>query len=396
MPRVSPPLLAGQMVCALRSLCHSCPPPTDTPPACAPLPRSLDCDAFRCRSLLCATPPIAGSTAAPTWPLRSTPFADAHCVVWISAHVSACPPIPPTPTSIRNNSPHPLSTKSDADRRSPAPTSAPSYLAYAADTLQPLQPFHQYRMLLQLHQQLLLRRLKALQPAPAQLEQILYRFRYFCCQILHQFVEILLPVQPLLVVLHAAFHQQPADLVLHPHRLLQHQVAIAQYPSQLAPLARRYPARRQQVGANQVADRSRVQLVVLLLRRANGFHPPRVPHFQLGRKRLQRIVDPSAQQGCFHGPVPRLRAFAGPLAQRHPPGRQLAFFHNHAIGQLHAVADAFLVDVESDIVVYVYVHWVLLSEVSEPAVESRSRYCTQQENPSPSQSLYIRTDAISS
>src|SRR6516162_10979354 len=126
MPRVSPLLLTCQMVCALRSLCHSCPPPTDTPPACAPLPRLLDCDAFRCRSLLGATPPIAGSTAAPTWPLRSTPFADAHCVVWKSAHVSACPPTPPTPTSIRNNSPHPLSTKSDADRRSPAPASARS------------------------------------------------------------------------------------------------------------------------------------------------------------------------------------------------------------------------------------------------------------------------------
>ncbi|MGD0872616.1 MAG: hypothetical protein ABSB88_23975, partial [Bryobacteraceae bacterium] len=36
----------------------------------------------------------------------------------------------------------------------------------------------------------------------------------------------------------------------------------------------------------------------------------------------------------------------------------------------------------------------LLFEVSEPAVQSRSRHCTLQENPSPFQPLYIQTDAF--
>jgi hypothetical protein len=47
------------------------------------------------------------------------------------------------------------------------------------------------------------------------------------------------------------------------------------------------------------------------------------------------------------------------------------------------------VHIESDIVVDV--HGVLLIEVSEPVLVSRSRHCSLQENPSSSQPLYIQT-----
>jgi hypothetical protein len=68
-------------------------------------------------------------------------------------------------------------------------------------------------------------------------------------------------------------------------------------------------------------------------------------------------------------------------------------FDDRPVAGLHAVTDAFLVYVESDIVTDS--HWVLLSEVSEPALLSRSRHCSARENPFPSQPLYIQTDGTS-
>src|SRR5208283_2764792 len=86
------------------------------------------------------------------------------------------------------------------------------------------------------------------------------------------------------------------------------------------------------------------------------------------------------------------RAFPGPLAQCVVRRSQLAFLDNPPVGGLHAVADAFLVYIESDIVVDV--HGVLRFEVSEPVRENRSRHCTLQENPSSSQALYIQTGLL--
>src|ERR1017187_3595996 len=117
-----------------------------------------------------------------------------------------------------------------------------------------------------------------------------------------------------------------------------------------------------------------------------------MPHFQLGRKRLQSVVYPAAEQRRFHRAAPCFPAFLGPLPQHLVRRSQLAFFEDPPVGPFHAVADAFLVDIESDIVVDV--HWVLLFEVSEPAVQSRSRHCTLQENPSSSQALYIQTGLL--
>src|SRR5450756_2082712 len=110
------------------------------------------------------------------------------------------------------------------------------------------------------------------------------------------------------------------------------------------------------------------------------------------RDRFQSVVDPAAEQRRFHRPAPGLGAFPCPSAQDRALGRQLALLEDGSVGGFHAVADAFLVDVESDIVVYV--HTVLLFEVSEPAVMSRSWHCTLQENPPSSESLYIQTGYV--
>src|ERR1019366_3945985 len=263
-------------------------------------------------------------------------------------------------------------------------------LAHSPNALQPLHPLRQSGMLLQPGQQLFLRGLERLQSATAQPQQILLRFRHFF-QTVQQCREILRSVELLLVVLCAYFHQQPAHLVLHPHRLGDHQVAVAQQPPQLPQLRRRHVAYRQQMAAHQVGDFPRVQLVVLLFRRADGFHHRRMSHLQLRGKRFQGVVDPAAEQRRFHRPLPGFGAFARPETQDRALGRQCVLLEDGSVGGFHAVADTFLVDVESDIVVYV--HWVLLSEVSEPAVMSRSRlHCTLQENPSSSESLYIQPD----
>src|SRR5262249_26862411 len=129
-----------------------------------------------------------------------------------------------------------------------------------------------------------------------------------------------------------------------------------------------------------------------LLGSPDRFHHRRMPHLQLRRKWLQRIVDPAAEQSGFHRPVPRLGALSSPLSQRLACRPQLAFLGNRSGGVFHAVADAFLVNIESDIVCNG--HWVLLSVVSEPPLERRSRYCTPQENPSSFQPLYIQTDGV--
>jgi len=59
----------------------------------------------------------------------------------------------------------------------------------------------------------------------------------------------------------AGFHQQTGDLVLHSHRLLHHQVAVAQQASYI-PLRRQHIAGWQQVAAQQIGE-DRVALRVL-------------------------------------------------------------------------------------------------------------------------------------
>src|ERR1019366_3864431 len=80
-----------------------------------------------------------------------------------------------------------------------------------------------------------------------------------------------------------------------------------------------------------------------------------------------------------------------PLPQRLVRSPQFAFLDDLAVGGLDAVADAFLVNVESDIVFDV--HWVLLIEVSEPVRKDRSRHYTLQGNPTAAPYLYIQTDS---
>src|SRR5277367_1203455 len=88
-----------------------------------------------------------------------------------------------------------------------------------------------------------------------------------------------------------------------------------------------------------------------------------------------------------------------PCLQRGPRSGQLALLDNSAIRRLDAIADCFLVYVESDIVDNS--HGVLLIEISEPAAaNSCSQHGNLRENPSsfpqPPTHLYIQTDGPAS
>src|ERR1051326_6730704 len=112
-------------------------------------------------------------------------------------------------------------------------------------------------------------------------------------------------------------------------------------------------------------------------------------HFQARGVGPQRVVNPSAEQRCFHGPMPGMGLRRRPLAQGRALRHQAALFDHRPVGGLDAEVDVFLVDVESDIVRDV--HWVLLVELSESALISWSRHSSFQENLF-SWHLYIQTD----
>src|SRR5476649_2038842 len=82
----------------------------------------------------------------------------------------------------------------------------------------------------------------------------------------------------------------------------------------------------------------------------------------------------------------RKLTFLCPFPQHLVRRPQFAFLDDLSVGGLHAVTDALLVNVESDIVFDV--HWVLPFEVSEPVRKNRSRHCTLRGNPT---YLYIQT-----
>ncbi len=63
----------------------------------------------------------------------------------------------------------------------------------------------------------------------------------------------------------------------------------------------------------------------------------------------ERVVDPAAEQGGFHRAAPG-RLGLGPTFEGFAGGVEAAFLDQLAGGGLGAVADALLVDVESDIV----------------------------------------------
>src|SRR3954452_5183000 len=86
--------------------------------------------------------------------------------------------------------------------------------------------------------------------------------------------------------------------------------------------------------------------------------------------------------------MPGLGPLLRPFPKRSVGRPHAALFDHLSVGTLDAVADAFLVNVESDIVLDV--HRVLLIEVSEPVRKNRSRHCTLQGNPT-TPYLYIQT-----
>jgi len=112
------------------------------------------------------------------------------------------------------------------------------------------------------------------------------------------------------------------------------------------------------MAAHQIGDFAGIDGVVLFLAGGNGLQHERMGHFQARGVGLQGVVNPSAEQRCFHGPVPGRDLLRSPVPQSCSLRQQFALFDHRAIGGLDAEVEVFLVDVESDIVRDV--HWVLL------------------------------------
>src|SRR6266852_4252027 len=97
-----------------------------------------------------------------------------------------------------------------------------------------------------------------------------------------QFAEVAGLVEPLLVVAHACFHQQRADLVLHLHHLPDQQVAVPQRSSPFANGRRGHVALRQKIAPQAVANLAGINAIVLLFRRRNGPQHQRMRYLQRG------------------------------------------------------------------------------------------------------------------
>src|SRR5882762_10675565 len=73
-------------------------------------------------------------------------------------------------------------------------------------------------------------------------------------------------------------------------------------------------------------------------------------HLHCRRMRLEMIVDPSREDGRFHGRRPRLGKFFHPHVQLESCGGYRTICVDTATAVLHAVADRFLVNIQTDVV----------------------------------------------
>src|SRR6266705_6425118 len=73
-------------------------------------------------------------------------------------------------------------------------------------------------------------------------------------------------------------------------------------------------------------------------------------HLHCCGMRLEMIVDPSREDGRFHGHCPRLGKRLHPHVQSQSRGGYRTFSVDTATAVLHAVADRFLVNIQTDVV----------------------------------------------
>src|SRR6266853_5964189 len=73
-------------------------------------------------------------------------------------------------------------------------------------------------------------------------------------------------------------------------------------------------------------------------------------HLHCCGMRLEMIVDPSREDGCFHSHCPWLGKRLHPQVQSQSRGGYRAFCVDTATAVLHAVVDRFLVNIQTDVV----------------------------------------------
>jgi len=136
----------------------------------------------------------------------------------------------------------------------------------------------------------------------------------------------------------------------HLHHLAHQQVAIPQRPSPFTNRSRCHVALGQEIAAQAVANLAGIDAIVLLFCCSDGAQHQGMCHFQCSCVRLEVIVDPAGEHGCFHRRGPRLWQRLHPVIQVHACGGKLSFGIDLATAVLHAVTDLSLGNIQSDVI----------------------------------------------
>ena len=104
------------------------------------------------------------------------------------------------------------------------------------------------------------------------------------------------------------------------------------------------------IASQTVGDLTGIDPIVLLLSCRNRSQHQGMSHLDLRGMRKEMVVDPAAEDRCFHANTPWLRQSLHPAIQLAPSRSNLAFLLNPATHVLHAVADRLLVNVKSDVI----------------------------------------------
>src|SRR5271165_3346556 len=125
---------------------------------------------------------------------------------------------------------------------------------------------------------------------------------------------------------------------------------VAQGAASIPNLGWCHVAFRQEVAAQAVSNLAGINPIILLFRRGDGAQHQRMRHLYLGRVWQQMIIDPARENRGFHGYAPGLRKSLHPAVQFASRGSDPAFLQDPPARILDAIADRFLVNIQTDVI----------------------------------------------
>src|ERR1017187_6848114 len=149
---------------------------------------------------------------------------------------------------------------------------------------------------------------------------------------------------------------------------------VAQGSASIPNLGWCHVAFRQEVTAQAVSNLAGINPIILLFRCGDGAQHQRMRHLYLGRVGQQMIIDPAREDRGFHGYAPGLRKSLHPAVQFASRGPDLAFLQDLPAPILDAIADRFLVNIQTDVIHTLHEEppWLF----SESTFSLSSAFCT--------------------